>query len=238
MGASWWMVFPFYLVLMLISPVFNAAFLSSISRRLLLGIVMASLLIGWIPTIPGFSCAKMMCVPGFQGNGILLMMATYFIGRLIKEYDLSKKGRWEIWCACFVGCIFILEMVSMKVKSYEELLAWHKAMLLAEMVYVIQKQLPKEEVYGLGDQIGRVVVSVPSNIAEGFGRETDKDFKHFLSIARVSLYETKTQLELAESLGFFRMPSELIELFSEVAKLINGLSRNLLTNDQRLATND
>ena len=119
----------------------------------------------------------------------------------------------------------------MSMRSYEDLLVWQKAMLLAKMVYVIQKQLPKEEVYGLGDQIRRAVVSVPSNIAEGFGRETDKEFKHFLSIARGSLYETKTQLELAESLGFLRMPSELVDLFSEVAKLINGLSRYLSTND-------
>ena len=126
----------------------------------------------------------------------------------------------------------------MRVKSYEELLAWQKAMLLAKIVYGVQKQLPKDEVYGLGDQIRRAVVSVPSNIAEGFGRETDKDFKHFLSIARGSLYETKTQLELAESLGFLRMPSELIDLFSEVAKLINGLSRYLSTNAKRPATND
>ena len=95
----------------------------------------------------------------------------------------------------------------------------------------VQKQLPKDEVYGLGNQIRRAVVSVPSNIAEVFGRETDKDFKHFLSIARGSLYETKTQLALAESLGFLRMPSELIDLFSEVAKLINRLSRYLSTND-------
>lgn len=119
----------------------------------------------------------------------------------------------------------------MKVKSYEELLAWQKAMLLAKMVYGVQKQLPKEEVYGLGDQIRRAVVSIPSNIAEGFGRETDKDFKHFLAIARGSLYETKTQLELAESLGFLQMPPELVDLFGEVAKLINGLSRYLTTSD-------
>ena len=124
----------------------------------------------------------------------------------------------------------------MRMRCYEDLLVWQKAMLLAKMVYVIQKQLTKDEVYGLGDQIRRAVVSVPSNIAEGFGRETDKEFKHFLSIARGSLYETKTQLELAESLGFLRMPFELIDLFSEVAKLINGLSRYLSTNDYRLST--
>ena len=67
----------------------------------------------------------------------------------------------------------------MKVKCYEELIVWQKAMLLAKLVYRIQKQLPKEEVYGLGDQMRRGVVSIPSNIAEGFGRESDKEFKHF-----------------------------------------------------------
>ena len=122
----------------------------------------------------------------------------------------------------------------MQVKNYKELVAWQKTMILAQMAYGVQKQLPKEEMHGLGDQIRRAAVSVPSNIAEGLGRETDKDFRHFLSIVRGSLYETKTQLELAESLGFSRMPSELVELFSEVAKLINGLSRYLTTNDRRL----
>ena len=68
----------------------------------------------------------------------------------------------------------------MKVKSYEELVAWQKAMLLAKVVYALQKHLPKEEVYGLGDQIRRAVVSIPSNIAEGFGRGSDAEFKRFL----------------------------------------------------------
>ena len=124
----------------------------------------------------------------------------------------------------------------MKVKSYEELLVWQRAMLLAKMVYGVQTHLPKEETYGLGDQIRRAVVSVPSNIAEGFGRESDRDFKHFLSIARGSLYETKTQLELAESLGYLQMSVELVDLFNEVGKLINGLSRYLTTSDQRPTT--
>ena len=58
----------------------------------------------------------------------------------------------------------------MKVKCYEELIVWQKAMQLAKIVYLLQKGLPKEEMYGLGDQIRRAVVSVPSNIAEGYGR--------------------------------------------------------------------
>ena len=115
----------------------------------------------------------------------------------------------------------------MKVKCYEELIVWQKAILLAKLVYRIQKQLPKEEVYGLGDQMRRAVVSIPSNIAEGFGRESDKEFKHFLSIARGSLFEVKTQLQLAESLGYWVIEEEIVTLMDEVGKLLNALMRSL-----------
>ncbi len=115
----------------------------------------------------------------------------------------------------------------MKVKSYEELVVWQKAMILAKSVYCLQKQLPKEEVYGLGDQIRRAVVSIPSNIAEGFGRGSQNEFKRFLAIARGSLFETKTQLQLAAELGYLRIAPEMFLLINEVGKLINGLSRSL-----------
>ena len=115
----------------------------------------------------------------------------------------------------------------MKVKSYEELLVWQKAMLLAKNVYCLQKQLPKEEVYGLGDQIRRAVVSIPSNIAEGLGRESKSEFKHFLSIARGSLYEVKTQLQLAEDLGYLQIGPNTLTLVADVGKLLNGLSRSI-----------
>ena len=118
----------------------------------------------------------------------------------------------------------------MRMRSYEDLLVWQKAMLLAKMVYGIQKQLPKEELYGLGDQIRRAVVSVPSNIAEGFGRGSDAEFKRFLAIARGSLFEVKTQLQLASELGFFQLESELMQLIDEVGKLIAGLSKTLTAN--------
>lgn len=119
----------------------------------------------------------------------------------------------------------------MKVRNYEELVAWQKAMLLSKRVYDLQRNLPKEEMYGLGDQIRRAVISIPSNIAEGFGRESDKDFKRFLSIARWSLFETKTQLQLGELLGYFMLDSEILELCDEVGRLINGLTRSLTTSD-------
>ena len=117
----------------------------------------------------------------------------------------------------------------MKVKSNEELIAWQRAMLLAKVVYGIQKKLPKEEIFGLGDQIRRAVVSIPSNIAEGFGRESQNEFKHFLSIALGSLFEVKTQLQLAESLGYLQLDPDTLSLLDEVGKLIKGLSHSLRT---------
>ena len=116
----------------------------------------------------------------------------------------------------------------MKVKSYEELMVWQKAMLLAKEVYVAQRRLPKEETYGLGDQIRRAVVSSPSNSAEGFGRESKSEFKHFLSIARGSLFEVKTQLQLAVSLGYLVANEDLFASIDEVGRLLNGLSRSLM----------
>lgn len=126
----------------------------------------------------------------------------------------------------------------MKVKKYEDLKVWQKAMLLAKTVYGLQKQLPKEETYGLGDQIRRAAVSIPSNIAEGFGRDTDKEFRHFLSIARGSLYETKTQLQLAESLGYLQIDTDTSLQMDEVGKLLNGLARSLTPSDKPLTASD
>ena len=124
----------------------------------------------------------------------------------------------------------------MRVKCYEELIVWQKAMLLAKLVYGIQKQLPKEEVYGLGDQIRRAVVSIPSNIAEGFGRESNKEFKHFLSIARGSLFEVKTQLQSAQSFECLELDNDILDLIEEVGKLIRGLSKSLPTTNHSCHT--
>ena len=115
----------------------------------------------------------------------------------------------------------------MRMKSYEDLLVWQKAMQLAKMVYLLQKSLPKEETYGLGDQIRRAVVSVPSNIAEGFGRGSDAEFNRFLAIARGSLFEVKTQLQLAEDLNLLEVDAEVWDLIDEVGKLVNGLVKRL-----------
>ena len=113
------------------------------------------------------------------------------------------------------------------VKSYRDLIVWQKAMEFARMVYRLQKALPKEEVYGLGDQIRRAVVSIPSNIAEGYGRESKSDFMHFLVIARGSLCEVETQLDLAQSLGYLSVPDEIWCLAGEIGRMLNGFISKL-----------
>jgi four helix bundle protein len=114
-------------------------------------------------------------------------------------------------------------------KSYRELIVWQKAMGLARRAYALSQGLPKSEAYGLLTQIRRAAVSVPSNIAEGHGRLTDSQFRHFLGNARGSLYEMQTQLELAGDLGYLdpRLVQELMDQGWEVARIINGLVSTL-----------
>ena len=110
-------------------------------------------------------------------------------------------------------------------KGYRELVVWQKAMALARGAYELSQGLPRNEAFGLLTQIRRAAVSVPSNIAEGHGRLTDLQFRHFLGNARGSLYEMQTQLELAGGLGYLdeKLVRELMEQGWEVARLINGL---------------
>lgn len=112
-------------------------------------------------------------------------------------------------------------------KKFEELIVWQKAMEFAEIVYKVQRKLPREETYGLGDQIRRAVVSIPSNIAEGCGRETDADFQRFLSIARGSLFEVRTQLDLAVRLGYVKISEEVFLKAMEIGRMLNSLIRKI-----------
>jgi len=114
-------------------------------------------------------------------------------------------------------------------KSYRELTVWQKAMQLVTDIYRATEKFPKAETFGLSGQVRRAVVSVPSNIAEGQGRDSAKEFLHHLSFAYGSLMETETQLQIAANLGFLA-ETEVIRLLdqaAEVGKLINGLSRSL-----------
>ena len=112
-------------------------------------------------------------------------------------------------------------------KSFRELDAWKYAMELTNCVYDLVKKFPNEERYALGDQLRRAVVSIPSNIAEGFGRDSHNDFAHFLSQARGSLYEVDTQLEIAVMRDFIPASDVPKDLMNTVSKLIGSLARRL-----------
>ncbi|WP_263416564.1 four helix bundle protein [Terriglobus albidus] len=114
--------------------------------------------------------------------------------------------------------------------SYRDLKVWQRSIDLAELIYKLTKTFPREEVFGLSAQMRRASVSIPSNIAEGSGRTTRKDFRQFIVIARGSNDELNTQLILAERLGFgdpeMRKGSALLS--SEIGKMLTALEAYLL----------
>lgn len=110
-------------------------------------------------------------------------------------------------------------------KGHRDLIAWQKAMQLVTEIYRITRTFPKEETYGLTAQIRRAAISVPSNLAEGHGRSSRKEFHQFVAQARGSLVEVETQLEIALNLGYLtkEAAASLLGQASEVGRLINGL---------------
>ena len=88
------------------------------------------------------------------------------------------------------------------VRSYRDLELWQKSMELATLVYRLTQEFPREEAYGLTSQLRGAAVSIPSNIAEGQGRLNTGEFKQFLGVAKGSVCELQTQLEIARTLGF------------------------------------
>ena len=117
----------------------------------------------------------------------------------------------------------------MKLKNYQELIAWQKSMDLVEEVYKSSKDFPREEIYGLTSQPRRAAVSIPSNIAEGQGRRTTSDFMRHLSIAYGSLREVETQILIAYRLRYstHTRVEKLMSLAGEVGRLLNGLMTSL-----------
>ncbi|GBD96713.1 hypothetical protein BMS3Abin06_01599 [bacterium BMS3Abin06] len=116
-----------------------------------------------------------------------------------------------------------------KVKTFRDLIVWQKAMQLVTQIYLITKGLPKEEIYGLTPQIRRSSVSIPSNIAEGYGRNFTNDYIRFLQIATASLYELQTQLEICLNLEYLskQIFKELYEKSREIERMISSLIRKL-----------
>jgi four helix bundle protein len=88
--------------------------------------------------------------------------------------------------------------------DFRKLLIWQKSMAMVTKIYYSTNNFPKEEIFGLTSQIRRCSISIPSNIAEGYGRETDKDLLRFLTISKGSLFEMQTQLEVAKNLSYIK----------------------------------
>ena len=118
----------------------------------------------------------------------------------------------------------------MAIKHYKDLSVWQKSMDLAVEIFKVVKFLPREELYGLSDQMRRAVVSVPSNIAEGQQRSSTKDYIRFLHIAKGSLGELETQIMLCERLEYLgkEKTGQLIGQCVEIQRMISGLISSLV----------
>jgi four helix bundle protein len=114
---------------------------------------------------------------------------------------------------------------SNRLGSFRELRVWQRSMELVTTVYEITKQFPRDEIYGLTSQIRRAAVSVPSNIAEGHGRGTTREFAMFLRNANGSLKEVETQVLVSRRLNYIDSPTEIsiLEIVSDVGRMLHGL---------------
>ena len=125
-----------------------------------------------------------------------------------------------------IGDLFNFKILeTSKIKSFRELLVWQKSILLVTEIYKLTSGFPKEEIFGLISQMRRSAISIPSNIAEGFGRNSQGDFKRFLNIALGSTYELQTQIEIAHNLELINKENykNLMKGCLELEKMLNSL---------------
>lgn len=114
-------------------------------------------------------------------------------------------------------------------KTYRELIVWQKSMQLVTEVYQVTKRFPETEIYGLVAQSRRCAVSIPSNIAEGYGRKATADYLRFLQIAMGSLFELQTQMEVALNLQYIEhcQYENIYEKSREIERMLSSLIRKL-----------
>ena len=115
------------------------------------------------------------------------------------------------------------------IKTYRDLQVWQRAMELAKAVYLSTQAFPKVEQFGLTNQLRRSVVSIASNIAEGNGRGSTQDYIRFLHIARGSLFEAQTQIEIAHRLSYLTASDStlLFSLCNEIERMLNTILTKL-----------
>ncbi|MBN8913418.1 MAG: four helix bundle protein [Rhizobiales bacterium] len=115
------------------------------------------------------------------------------------------------------------------IQSYRDLKVWQEAMDLAEAAYRISQTMPPSERFGMISQIRRAAVSIPSNIAEGYGRESTGSYVHFLKTARGSLRELETHVLIAHRVGLVQTQEtdKLLDLAERIAKMLHALIRSV-----------
>ena len=118
---------------------------------------------------------------------------------------------------------------------YQELEVWKKSIELVKTIYQVTEKFPQKEQFGLVSQIRRAIVSIPSNIAEGSARYSNRDTARFADIAIGSLAEVETQLIIAKELNYISNISSVTDLLKNVYALLIGY-RNYLNNDKNLTT--
>jgi four helix bundle protein len=116
--------------------------------------------------------------------------------------------------------------------QYKKLKVWQKAMKLVVQVYKATRNFPKNEQYGLVSQMRRSVISIPSNIAEGHGRSSDKEIVRFLDIARGSIFELDTQIEISKRLNFLDIQeyNNIFNMLDEISRMLSGLKKSKSQN--------
>lgn len=116
--------------------------------------------------------------------------------------------------------------------NHKNLNAWKESMALVKEVYTLIDNFPKKEIFALSSQMQRSAISIPSNIAEGAGRNSDKEFVHFCYIAMGSLAELDTQLIIATELNYINKEHEIFNVITNVRKLLSGLIAYLKNKDK------
>ena len=115
------------------------------------------------------------------------------------------------------------------IKTFRDLIVWQKSISFVTEIYKMTNVFPKEEQFSLTSQLRRAAISIPSNIAEGFGRHTRKEYIRFLQIAIGSTFELQTQIEIAKNLNFISQEnfSRVFELSREIERMLSSLITKL-----------
>lgn len=117
-------------------------------------------------------------------------------------------------------------------RDFRKLEVWEQSIQLADLIYDITESFPKTETYGITQQMQRCAVSIPSNIAEGCSRDSEREFSRFIQIALGSSFELETQLLIAKKRKYFNDDSSIFCLLEIIQKRLNALNNNLKANNQ------